>query len=158
MKRIIAILLVICFLMLTFVTLVACGKKDKAKETSASDSAQGGTTGGTNGGTGGGTNGDVTLAETDEYGQNLLVSAIDVDAHDYDGVELVILMRDDVNYFREWGKQDGDAADVEVTLDEAVDTRNAIVEGDGKYDINADECIECGACAEACPVDAPAAE
>ena len=35
---------------------------------------------------------------------------------------------------------------------------NAIAEGDGKYEINADECIECGACAEACPVDAPAAE
>ncbi|MBP3369821.1 MAG: 4Fe-4S binding protein, partial [Clostridia bacterium] len=27
-----------------------------------------------------------------------------------------------------------------------------------KYEINADECIECGACAEACPVEAPAAE
>ncbi|MBQ8331952.1 MAG: 4Fe-4S binding protein [Clostridia bacterium] len=35
---------------------------------------------------------------------------------------------------------------------------NAIAEGDSKYDINADECIECGACAEACPVSAPAAE
>jgi ferredoxin len=35
---------------------------------------------------------------------------------------------------------------------------NAIAEGDGKYEINADECIECGACAEACPVSAPAAE
>ena len=35
---------------------------------------------------------------------------------------------------------------------------NAIVEGDTKYEINPDECIECGACAEACPVDAPAAE
>ena len=34
----------------------------------------------------------------------------------------------------------------------------AIKEGDCKYEINADECIECGACAEACPVDAPAAE
>ena len=35
---------------------------------------------------------------------------------------------------------------------------SAIVEGDDKYEINADECIECGACADACPVDAPAAE
>ena len=34
----------------------------------------------------------------------------------------------------------------------------AIKEGDGKYEINADECIECGACAEAYPVDAPVAE
>jgi ferredoxin len=34
----------------------------------------------------------------------------------------------------------------------------AIKEGDCKYEINADECIECGACAEACPVAAPVAE
>ena len=33
----------------------------------------------------------------------------------------------------------------------------AISEGD-IYVINADECIECGACAEACPVSAPVAE
>ncbi|MBR6679878.1 MAG: 4Fe-4S binding protein [Clostridia bacterium] len=34
---------------------------------------------------------------------------------------------------------------------------SAISEGD-IYTINADECIECGACAEACPVSAPVAE
>ncbi len=34
----------------------------------------------------------------------------------------------------------------------------AISEGDGKYVVNADTCIDCGACAGACPVDAPAAE
>ena len=34
----------------------------------------------------------------------------------------------------------------------------AITEGDGKYVINADECISCGSCAEACPVSAPAEE
>lgn len=34
----------------------------------------------------------------------------------------------------------------------------AISEGDGKYVIDADACIECGACADACPVDAPKAE
>ncbi len=32
---------------------------------------------------------------------------------------------------------------------------NAISEGDGKYVINADTCLECGACAENCPVGAP---
>lgn len=31
----------------------------------------------------------------------------------------------------------------------------AIIEGDGKFDIDADKCIECGACADACPVSAP---
>ena len=35
---------------------------------------------------------------------------------------------------------------------------SAIAEGDGKYEINADECIECGACADACPVEAPTAD
>jgi ferredoxin len=35
---------------------------------------------------------------------------------------------------------------------------SAIKEGDCKYEINADECIECGACAEACPVAAPVAD
>lgn len=33
-----------------------------------------------------------------------------------------------------------------------------IAEGDGIYVINADECISCGACAGACPVSAPVEE
>ena len=32
----------------------------------------------------------------------------------------------------------------------------AISEGDSKFEINADLCIECGACADTCPVGAPA--
>lgn len=35
---------------------------------------------------------------------------------------------------------------------------NAISEGDGKYVIDPDECIECGACADTCPVGAPSKE
>ncbi len=31
----------------------------------------------------------------------------------------------------------------------------AITEGDGKYVIDADACLECGACADTCPVSAP---
>ena len=30
----------------------------------------------------------------------------------------------------------------------------AIAEGEGKYEIDADACIECGSCAAACPVGA----
>ena len=35
---------------------------------------------------------------------------------------------------------------------------SAISEGDGKYVINADECLDCGACAGVCPVGAPVQE
>lgn len=34
----------------------------------------------------------------------------------------------------------------------------AISEGDSKYVIDPETCIECGACADACPVGAPKAE
>jgi len=34
----------------------------------------------------------------------------------------------------------------------------AISEGEDKYVIDADTCIECGNCAEVCPVGAPAQE
>ena len=103
-------------------------------DTAPGDSTDGGnnngnTNGGNNNGnTNSGNNGAIT--DTNNNGQNQFGSAIDVNAHDYDGLEIVVLMRDDVNYFREWGKQDGDAADVEVTLDEAIETRNYVVGSD----------------------------
>lgn len=30
----------------------------------------------------------------------------------------------------------------------------AIAEGDGKYEINAETCVSCGSCVPACPVEA----
>ena len=35
---------------------------------------------------------------------------------------------------------------------------SAISEGDGKYVIDADACADCGSCADVCPVGAPQAE
>ena len=34
----------------------------------------------------------------------------------------------------------------------------AISEGDGKYVIDAEKCVDCGACASTCPVGAPQPE
>ena len=34
----------------------------------------------------------------------------------------------------------------------------AISEGDCKFEIDADKCIDCGTCADTCPVGAPAQE
>lgn len=33
--------------------------------------------------------------------------------------------------------------------------QKCILDGDGKYEIDAARCIECGACADCCPVGAP---
>ncbi len=35
---------------------------------------------------------------------------------------------------------------------------NCISEADGKYVIDAEQCLDCGSCAASCPVEAPQAE
>ena len=35
---------------------------------------------------------------------------------------------------------------------------SCISQGEGKYEIDAERCIECGTCAGVCPVDAPELE
>ena len=35
---------------------------------------------------------------------------------------------------------------------------DAISEGDGKYEIDPEKCIDCGTCAGVCPVGAPGAD
>ena len=71
---------------------------------------------------------EVTSTETDEFGQNELISAVPTDDLDFEGTEIHIVVRDNVNLYREWYKKDTDAADLDATLDDAIVTRNAVVE------------------------------
>lgn len=125
MKRIISILLVCCFI---FLALVACGKKEP-EETGESDSGSG--TQASESKTddsGDDEEVELTLSDTDEFGQNLLNSKINPDDYDYEGKEITVLVRDNSIYYREWEKKDGDAPDSELILDEKIAARNALVE------------------------------
>ena len=163
MKRIIALLLVLCFIGLA---LVACGgepeetdetEKETSSETTEENnedpedpgeepeeteeteankpSKPGETTKPTTKPTSKPTNKpkptesqEVTSTETDEFGQNELVSAVPSDELDFESLEIIILVRDNVNLYREWQKKDTDAANIDATLDDAIATRNDIVE------------------------------
>ena len=53
-------------------------------------------------------------------------------------------------------EKEGDLSQFFHILDSVCQQRGLVHMGDGKYEINPDVCIECGACADTCPVGAPA--
>ena len=103
--KIICILLVLCFIGTAF---IGCGKKKGAGE--ATDGAQ---------------DQEQTedLPQTNEYGEVSFTSSLPVDELDFEGQEIVILLRDNIQNTREWSKKT-----IEDELDEAIAMRNAAVE------------------------------
>ena len=109
MKRVISLLLVACFLILT---LVACGKTEEkpveTKETS-------------------------TEKATNIYGDEVLDTVVDWAAMDLGGESLNILVRKDVKVSREW---ESEVIDEDDELEMAIAARNDVVEGDLNVNIN----------------------
>ena len=107
-KRILAFLLVLCFVGFA---LVGCGgKKDEGNEN--------------NGGSENGeASAEATQKETNEYGEPSFTGVVPVNDLDFEGEELTVLVRDSKISYREWGKETS-----EDELDEAVLMRNAAVE------------------------------
>ena len=105
-KRMISLLLVLCFL---GVCLVACGKKPTGDETDA--------------GSEGNNENKVTETETNVYGEPSFTTALPVNDLDFEGEELTVLLRNNEVTLREWYKESP-----EDELDEAVAMRNAAVE------------------------------
>ncbi len=106
--RLLCILLVLCFIGMTF---VGCGKKGGAD--------------GENDGSGAGAagNGKVTEKPTNEYGEPSFTSSVPVDDLDFEGAEVAILYRDFIHNSREWYKESP-----EDELDEAIAMRNEAVQ------------------------------
>ena len=105
-KRILALMLVLCFIGLA---LVACGPKPGSDETDA----------GTNNGDSGN---KTTETETNVYGEPSFTTAIPYEDLDLEGEELVMLLRNNIQNTREWYKESP-----EDELDEAIAMRNAAV-------------------------------
>ena len=106
-KRILALMLVLCFIGLA---LVACGPKPGANETDAEGNA--------------GNAGDKsTETQTNIYGEPSFTTAIQYNDLDFEGEELTVLLRNNEVTVREWYKESP-----EDELDEAVAMRNAAVE------------------------------
>ena len=107
MKKIVSLLLVLVLLLTSLVALFSCNDEEEQGSESASETA--GETKETS----------VTLEETDEYEQNLFISAVPVDELDFGGEEIVIMIRNDDKVKREWGKETPTDE-----LDDAILTRN----------------------------------
>ena len=105
-KKILALMLVLCFIGLA---LVACGPKPGSDETDA---------GANNGNSGNKT----TETETNVYGEPSFTTAIPYDDLDFEGEELVMLLRNNIQNTREWYKESP-----EDELDEAIAMRNEAV-------------------------------
>ena len=109
MKRVIALLLLCCMLVLS---LAACNGGGE-KETPAPSNSE-------------------KPSETDIYNQEALNSKTDWSTVDLQGEELTVLVRNEVKAFREWEKEE--PGDEEI--DEAVADRNEVVEGNLNVNVN----------------------
>ena len=105
-KRILSLLLVLCFIGLA---LVACGPKPGNDETGAGENNNG-------------ESNKPTETETNIYGEPSFTTAIQYEDLDFEGEELVMLLRNNIQNTREWYKESP-----EDELDEAIAMRNAAV-------------------------------
>ena len=103
--KLLCILLVLCFIGTAF---IGCGKKKGGEEVSSE------------------TDGEEQLEDlpyTNEYGEASFTSSLPVGDLDFEGEEIVILLRDNIQNTREWTKKT-----LEDELDEAIAMRNTAVQ------------------------------
>jgi hypothetical protein len=105
LKRTIALLLVLCFVL---TALVACGKKTDNGDTEENDNDA--------------SHNQATEKQTTIYGEPTFESIVPSEDLDFEGEELTILIRNNVQNTREWYK-----ATTEDELDEAIAIRNEAV-------------------------------
>ena len=103
-KRTLALVLVLCFIGLA---LIACGNNAKPEATDSTDNGAGNVS---------------TETETNIYGEPSFTTAIPYNDLDFEGEELVMLLRNNIQNTREWYKQSP-----EDELDEAIAMRNEAV-------------------------------
>ena len=105
MKRVIALMLLVCTLL---TVLVACGNKEDDKKPTETQAT-------------------TTQKATNIYGDDELETVVDFAAMDFGGEEISILVRNDVKVSREWKS---DIINDDDELEMAIAARNDVVEGD----------------------------